>query len=44
MLAEPLGVSADEAFELLRTGARSNRIRVHPLAEDVILGRRNVIR
>jgi AmiR/NasT family two-component response regulator len=36
MLAERLGVSVEEAFELLRRTARSNRARVHDVAQAVV--------
>lgn len=38
MLAERLGISTDESFELLRRAARSNRVRVHELARGVVEG------
>jgi AmiR/NasT family two-component response regulator len=36
VLAERWGVPPDAAFELLRTAARSNRIRVRDLAQRVV--------
>ena len=36
VLAERLGIGIDDAFELLRRAARSNRTRLRPLAERVI--------
>ena len=36
ILAERLSLKPDEAFELLRRGARNHRIRVHDLAARVI--------
>ena len=36
MLAERFAVRPDEAFELLRRGARNHRIRVHDLAGRVV--------
>jgi AmiR/NasT family two-component response regulator len=36
MLAERLGVSVEDAFDLLRRTARSNRARVHDLAGAVV--------
>jgi hypothetical protein len=39
VLAERYGVAPDEAFQLLRHGARSHRIRVHDLASRVVASR-----
>lgn len=39
MLAERFSVVPDEAFELLRRGARNHRVRVHDLARRVIAER-----
>jgi GAF domain-containing protein len=39
ILAERLGVDPGEAFERLRRYARSNRMRIHAVCEDVIAGR-----
>ena len=36
VLAERLGVGVEDAFELLRTTARSNRLRLRDLAHEVI--------
>jgi hypothetical protein len=36
VLAERLGVSPDEAFVILRRGARHHRIRIHELAAKVV--------
>ena len=36
VLAERLGVGVEDAFELLRTSARSNRLRLRDLAQEVI--------
>ena len=36
VLAERFGVTPDEAFELLRRAARSNRRPIHGLAADVV--------
>jgi AmiR/NasT family two-component response regulator len=36
MLAERFGVSIDDAFELLRGTARSNRLRLHDVARRVV--------
>jgi hypothetical protein len=36
MLAERLGVTVDEAFELLRSGARKNGTKLRGLAEEVV--------
>ena len=36
VLAERFAVTPDEAFELLRRGARSNRRSIHGLAADVV--------
>ncbi len=36
MLAERLGLDLDEAFELLRAGARRERMRIHELASEVL--------
>ena len=42
ILAERRGVSIDDAFELLRAAARSNRIKVHDLARAVVGGEADV--
>jgi AmiR/NasT family two-component response regulator len=39
VLAERFGVPPDEAFQLLRRGARNHRIRVHDLAARVVASR-----
>lgn len=39
MLAERYGLDVDEAFELMRRAARSNRIKLRGLAESVIRSR-----
>ena len=39
VLAERLAVSPDEAFELLRSAARSNRLRLRDLAAAVVASR-----
>lgn len=39
VLAERLRVSPEDAFELLRAGARDGRARVHDLARDVVESR-----
>jgi AmiR/NasT family two-component response regulator len=39
VLAERFAVAPDEAFQLLRRGARNHRIRVHDLAERVVATR-----
>lgn len=36
MLAERLGITVDEAFELLRSAARKNGTKLHGLAEEVV--------
>jgi AmiR/NasT family two-component response regulator len=36
MLAERLGLSPEDAFEVLRGMARSNRVRIHDVAHSVI--------
>ena len=36
VLAERLRLTVDEAFELLRTSARSDRRRIHDLSHDVL--------
>jgi hypothetical protein len=36
MLAERLGVALEDAFELLRSTARSRRIRLHDLATELV--------
>jgi AmiR/NasT family two-component response regulator len=38
MLAERLGVGVQDAFEILRGAARSNRLRVHDVARRVVEG------
>lgn len=39
ILAERYSLGIDEAFELLRRGARSNRVRIHELAARVVASR-----
>jgi AmiR/NasT family two-component response regulator len=39
VLAERFGIGVDDAFQLLRSGARSNRIRIHELAARVVESR-----
>ena len=39
VLAERNGISLDDAFELLRRTARSNRMRIHTLAAAVVTAR-----
>ena len=39
ILAERHGLSCDEAFELLRRGARSSRLRIHDLAAATVASR-----
>jgi AmiR/NasT family two-component response regulator len=36
ILAERLRLDLDQAFDLLRASARSNRLRIHALAQDVV--------
>jgi hypothetical protein len=36
ILAERLGVDVEEAFEVLRAAARSNSVKIHALAADVV--------
>ena len=36
VLAERFGLDVDEAFDLLRRAARSNRLRIHDLAAAVV--------
>jgi AmiR/NasT family two-component response regulator len=36
ILAERLGLSLDDAFAVLRTAARSSRVRIHELARTVV--------
>ena len=36
ILAERFGLTVDDAFELMRRASRSNRVRVHDLAERVV--------
>jgi hypothetical protein len=36
ILAERLGVDVEEAFDVLRAGARSNSVKIHALASDVV--------
>jgi AmiR/NasT family two-component response regulator len=36
VLAERYGLSVDQAFELMRRAARTNRLKVHRLAEAVV--------
>lgn len=40
ILAERFGVSPDEAFHVLRKGARNHRLRVHDLSARVIAERK----
>jgi hypothetical protein len=39
ILAERLGVDVEEAFEVLRAAARSNSVKIHALAADVVRSR-----
>ena len=39
VLAERLGVDVEEAFEVLRGAARSNSVKIHVLASDVVRSR-----
>jgi hypothetical protein len=39
VLAERLGIELDEAFRLLRSAARSHRLKLHLLAERVVTAR-----
>jgi len=39
MLAERLGIGVEDAFELLRSTARSRRIRLHDLAQQLLATR-----
>jgi len=39
VLAERLGVAPDEAFELIRSAARRNRLRLRDLAHEVVATR-----
>ena len=39
VLAERLGVDVEEAFEVLRAAARSNSVKIHTLAADVVRSR-----
>ena len=39
VLAERLGVEVEEAFEVLRAAARSNSVKIHALAADVVRSR-----
>jgi hypothetical protein len=39
VLAERYAISTDEAFTLLRSAARSNRVKLHGLAEEVVSSR-----
>ena len=41
VLAERLGLELDEAFGLLRSAARSHRVKLHLLAERVVTTRTN---
>jgi AmiR/NasT family two-component response regulator len=41
VLAERYGITVEEAFELLRRGARSSRVRIHHLAAEVVDTRRS---
>lgn len=36
VLAERFGLDVDQAFEVLRRAARSNRLRIHALAAEVV--------
>lgn len=39
VLAERYGIGVDDAFRLLRSGARSNRVKIHELAARVVESR-----
>ena len=39
ILAERLGIEVEEAFEVLRSAARSNSVKIHALAADVVRSR-----
>jgi AmiR/NasT family two-component response regulator len=39
ILAERFGLSVDEAFDVLRRAARSNRLKLHAVAADVVASR-----
>jgi AmiR/NasT family two-component response regulator len=39
VLAERYGITVDEAFELLRRAARSNHLKLHDLAAEVVASR-----
>jgi AmiR/NasT family two-component response regulator len=39
VLCERLGIAPDEAFRILRRGARSHRLRIHDLAAKVVASR-----
>ena len=39
ILAERLGIDVEEAFEVLRGAARSNSVKIHVLASDVVRSR-----
>jgi len=39
ILAERLGVEVEEAFDVLRAAARSNSVKIHALASDVVRSR-----
>jgi AmiR/NasT family two-component response regulator len=39
VLAERFGLPPDDAFRLLRRGARNHRLRIHRLAADVVASR-----
>ena len=39
VLAERLGIEVEEAFEVLRAAARSNSVKIHALAADVVRSR-----
>ena len=39
VLCERYSIDADQAFQILRRGARSNRMRIHDLAASVIASR-----
>jgi AmiR/NasT family two-component response regulator len=39
VLAERYGIGVDDAFQLLRSGARNNRVKIHELAARVVESR-----
>jgi ANTAR domain len=39
ILAERLGIDVEEAFDVLRAAARSNSVKIHALASDVVCSR-----